>query len=289
MSDDIHAPAAAAPCPEAPTTAAPPRKPRPLEIEELLVINAEGAHYARCPTIRLQRGDGRVATSRPAGSGSACPPETVVLDGVLSSEECDNIRESFEAAGEFKPPGSATVRRNDVVVWIAPPSVLRLLWRRLAPLHQWLEQSEYTPPGLRPAGLSARLRLYRYSPGQTFLPHYDGSQQGWLLPDQGSKLYEDEQLRSRYTILFYLNSAEEFDGGSTTLFAGGDEHGEALPVHPVRGGGLVFPHGDHPCSVFHSGALVTRGVKYAIRGDILFCERDYMGDGTAMKYFTAYV
>ena len=104
------------------------------------------------------------------------------------------------------------------------------------------------------------------------------------------------------SLLIYLNDG--FGGGETTFFEvegeGGEEEGEGrvggdvvrkFPVVPVKGNGVVFWHGDHPDSPFHEGfwiffvflifcfcffniffvgSVVTEGVKYIIRTDILF-------------------
>ena len=43
-------------------------------------------------------------------------------------------------------------------------------------------------------------------------------------------------------------------------------HGEGGGAE--TGGGLAFPHGDHPQSLLHAGEAVASGVKYVIRTDV---------------------
>ena len=41
-------------------------------------------------------------------------------------------------------------------------------------------------------------------------------------------------------------------------------------MRPSVGNVLVFPHGDTSESLIHEGAVVTQGVKYVIRTDVLY-------------------
>ncbi len=98
-------------------------------------------------------------------------------------------------------------------------------------------------------GLNERLRFLRYSPGDFFAPHFDGC-------------YERENgERSFITLQLYLN--EGFDGGDTTFI---DIDTDAtVGVTPKAGNVLIFQH-----DIYHSGAKVTTGLKYALRTDVMF-------------------
>jgi prolyl 4-hydroxylase len=98
---------------------------------------------------------------------------------------------------------------------------------------------------LRPVGANERFRCYRYEAGQYFAPHRDGA------------FWRDDGERSLLTFMVYLNTG--FDGGSTTFH----EHG--VTVEPVPGRALLFQH-----LLLHEGCEVKRGVKYALRSDIMF-------------------
>jgi hypothetical protein len=95
------------------------------------------------------------------------------------------------------------------------------------------------------AGLNARFRIYRYTPGLVYRPHIDGAWPGSGMRN-GQYVYDmyDGERRSRLTFLVYLN--EDFDGGCTTFFlpnAAREGTMDAFPVRPRAGSVLVFPHG----------------------------------------------
>jgi WD40 repeat protein len=66
--------------------------------------------------------------------------------------------------------------------------------------------------------------------------------------------------------MVYLNSALEFEGGATRFFPSSDATGAPLAsVSPRAGSLIVFDH-----SLWHDGEIVTRGMKYIMRSDILY-------------------
>ena len=100
--------------------------------------------------------------------------------------------------------------------------------------------------GLSLVGLNERLRLYRYRPGQRFLPHMDH----W---------YEHSATRiSLLTVLVYLN--DDFEGGETRFMEQIEQ-----TVTPAAGSAIVFQH-----KVRHEGCPVRRGTKYALRTDVMY-------------------
>jgi prolyl 4-hydroxylase len=92
-------------------------------------------------------------------------------------------------------------------------------------------------------GVHSNLRVYKYIPGQEFKKHRDGGV-------TNSK--KDESL---YSLLIYLN--DNFEGGST-LF-------DCCEIKPIQGRVTFFPH-----ELEHAGAVVTKGYKYVLRGNIMF-------------------
>ena len=113
--------------------------------------------------------------------------------------------------------------------------------------------NEYDLPSLpdrlegdwRLVGAYERLRFYRYSPGQRFAPHFDGSFQ------------RSPTERSLVTFLVYLNSCEK--RGETRLTD------LELDVVPAAGRALLFNH-----FLLHEGALVAKGLKYVVRSDLMY-------------------
>lgn len=121
------------------------------------------------------------------------------------------------------------------------------------------------------AGLNERLRFLKYTPGQRFAPHYDGTFQR-----AHAKAGFDAPELSFVTVQLYLNSGEEdggdFAGGSTAFIdprAGwtNDEPSEEHLVHcvPRVGRVLVFQH-----AILHQGSKVRQGTKYCLRTDAMY-------------------
>jgi predicted 2-oxoglutarate/Fe(II)-dependent dioxygenase YbiX len=98
-------------------------------------------------------------------------------------------------------------------------------------------------------GLNERLRYLRYSPGDFFSPHFDGC-------------YKRENGEQSFiTLMLYLN--EDFEGGATTFL---DIDSKAMSkIQPAAGSVLIFQH-----DIYHSGLEVRKGVKYAIRTDVMY-------------------
>jgi hypothetical protein len=152
-------------------------------------------------------------------------------------------------------------------VWLVDSSVLQPVYARVASL---LPQEL---GGGALAGINARWRLYRYTPGAVYRPHVDGAWPGsGTDPKTGEYVFDAFGDRwSRLTFLVYLN--EGFDGGTTTFYTPAEgEVGclDARGVLPRQGNVLVFPHGGTEGSLVHEGSAVLRGAKYVIRTDVLY-------------------
>lgn len=104
--------------------------------------------------------------------------------------------------------------------------------------------------GMILAGVNERLRCYEYLPGHRFAPHSDGA------------FIRNEDERSWYTYIIYLN--EEFEGGETVFFVQPE-----VVIKPRTGAGLFFQH-----PIIHEGAMVTSGIKYAVRTDLMYRKED---------------
>ncbi|KAG9286420.1 hypothetical protein G9A89_014586 [Geosiphon pyriformis] len=105
-------------------------------------------------------------------------------------------------------------------------------------------------------GLNPNIRIYRYSPGQKFGPHYDES-----VKDSLGRV-------SGWTLLIYLNGGEEerevpLVGGETVFYRG--KKGDEIVVKPTRGLALLHKHG-FDC-LLHEALEVKKGTKYLLRTD----------------------
>ncbi len=87
-------------------------------------------------------------------------------------------------------------------------------------------------------------RIYKYSPGQRFKMHRDGS------------YIRNENEKSFYTFLIYLN--DDFEGGET-------EFENLFTVAPKKGSALVFYH-----PLRHEGKTLISGLKYVLRTDVMY-------------------
>lgn len=166
------------------------------------------------------------------------------ISNVLTAEECRDAiafaeRRGFEMAiieAREGPRLDREMRSNDRVI-VDDIDMADHLWSRVA---KFIPRRRY---GRQALGLNERFRYYRYTPGQRFSWHYDGS------------FERDNGEASLLTFMMYLNDGYE---GGTTRF-------EELEVAGKLGMALVFEH-----ELLHEGAEVTMGVKYVLRSDVMY-------------------
>jgi hypothetical protein len=93
------------------------------------------------------------------------------------------------------------------------------------------------------AGFNDRLRYYRYSPGEYFKWHKDGTHR------------PSETEESFLTFMIYLNDG--YEGGETEF--------RWEKIKPRAGMALVFPH-----RLFHQSSALVAGTKYVLRTDVMY-------------------
>lgn len=176
-------------------------------------------------------------------------PLVWTLPNVLDARECAAMIARIEALGPTDAPVTTSrgfvmmpdVRNNKRVVFDDAAFAATLYGRVAASV----------PPVLcarRAVGANERFRCYRYEPGQRFAPHYDGAFN--RSDDEGSLL----------TLIVYLN--DDFGGGTTAFLDFGCE------AVPRAGTALLFQH-----QLLHEGCVVTSGMKYALRSDVMYRAR----------------
>ncbi|WLQ14370.1 2OG-Fe(II) oxygenase [Hahella aquimaris] len=180
--------------------------------------------------------------------------ECFVLRGVFSEVLCeqllaDALARGFSAADAKYPP---SYRNNARQVVDAPMLARRLFEVCRQHLPQTISDATDAPMWSLHS-LNPRLRLCRYSAGQTFFPHQDGV---YACAD-GSE--------SKLTFLLYLNDATEFSGGDTLFFKDASAAEISARFTPRRGDLIVFDH-----SLWHSGDTVRGGEKYILRSDLVY-------------------
>ncbi|EME82944.1 uncharacterized protein MYCFIDRAFT_211204 [Pseudocercospora fijiensis CIRAD86] len=236
----------------------------------------------------------------------------VILDDVLSAEECDQFIKAAEATtkGEWERAminvGGGRQRlmtdsRNcGRIIWDSKEVVAKI-WKRIehVPEVQEIVRLQNVPEvfGNGPAKRdevwtftrpNERMRFLKYVGGEYFRPHCDGS-------------YETpgKKERSYFTLHLYLNNAgvptpderAEMDpkdrlaaekvaltGGATTFHSLSWNNDRDFDVLPKTGRILLFQHRN----LLHSGADVVQGVKYTMRTDLLYA-RESSASGTQSK------
>ena len=173
-------------------------------------------------------------------------PLVFTVDNVLSPSECAGLIDRIETLGPTVAPITTasgpvmrTNIRNNTRVMFDDPAFAAVLFDRISP---------HVPQqlcGMKPVGTNERFRCYRYDVDQRFAPHYDGA------------YVRSDDERSLLTFMVYLN--EGFGGGATAF------HDFDIAVTPKTGMALFFQH-----FTLHEGCFVTRGVKYALRTDVMY-------------------
>jgi hypothetical protein len=165
---------------------------------------------------------------------------------LLSRDECADFITRIEA--EQPTPAPITTLqgfvmrpdiRNNTRVMFDDVRLAAELFDRVAPL------VPQRLGGSRLVGVNERFRCYRYTPGQRFALHHDGS------------FVRNRDECSLLTFMVYLN---EGFGGGQTAFPDQDRC-----IEPRTGLALFFQH-----RLQHEGCTVTSGAKYVLRSDIMY-------------------
>ena len=171
----------------------------------------------------------------------------------LSSEQCRYMIDLAEATGFDRATINSDqgsnirpdIRNNDRVIR-DDPDLAKRLWPSVARCFQRPFKGEVA------FALNTRFRLYRYTPGQFFDWHQDGS------------FRLNKKCASRSTLMMYLNG--DCVGGGTSFADVFSPHRFAdFCITPETGKALLF---HHPLS--HRGDPVEEGRKYVLRTDVMF-------------------
>lgn len=174
-------------------------------------------------------------------------PYIIQVDSAFNEAECRQLIKRIESLG----PEVATINtfrgvevdrdvRNNDRVMIDDVDLAETVMRRIG------SRAPAFIHGHELVGANERFRCYRYQAGMRFKPHADGC------------FRRNDQERSFYSALVYLN--EEFVGGATTFLTEPE-----VAITPQTGKILLFQH-----PIIHEGSLVTEGVKYVARTDIMY-------------------
>ncbi|MDW9381278.1 2OG-Fe(II) oxygenase [Chryseobacterium sp. JV558] len=172
-------------------------------------------------------------------------PQIFLIEDFLNETECDHYislsqEKVFEEAkiNVFgRQQMNKGVRNNDRLM-IFDEAIAEDLFKKAS---EFLPQ-EYD--GYQLLNFNEMLRIYKYSPGQQFKMHRDGS------------YIRNEKEKSLFTFMIYLN--DDFEGGET-------EFENLFTVEPKKGTALIFHH-----PLRHEGKTLMSGLKYVLRTDIMY-------------------
>ncbi|BGP53035.1 hypothetical protein JCM8202_004119 [Rhodotorula sphaerocarpa] len=206
------------------------------------------------------------AFERPAKPHTfSAPAEGILLlDNFLSLK----VRKSFltlltapHSPVKLDPPTAPkrgeAARTNERVAF-SDPDLADRLWNDTG-LREACQQYVQGHRGRKPVGLNPNLRIYRYSPGAYFGPHYDDDN---VVEGLGV---------TEWTLLVYLTGAEDgVVGGETAFYPSPTRKGNGPAIVPElkAGRALLHRHGQH-CAL-HEGRVVERGEKWVLRSDVVF-------------------
>ena len=172
-----------------------------------------------------------------------------VLENFLSKEECVVLIEKSEQLGyeeaKVQMGGNRQsilkgVRNNDRILY-TDETLAKELFQRAKPfLNNEVGMYEVD-------SLNEMFRFYKYSPGQRFKMHRDGS------------FKRNEKEESFFTFLIYLN--EEFEGGETEFYY------QQRKISPKKGTMVIAPAG---FTHSHRGNKPVSGDKYIATSWIMF-------------------
>ncbi|MCH2235602.1 MAG: 2OG-Fe(II) oxygenase [Crocinitomicaceae bacterium] len=171
--------------------------------------------------------------------------EIFEIENFLTPIECDEFLDRFE--NETFEEAKVNIDGNQIMRKSIRNNDRILFFDNNLAEEMWSKVSSFVPEELglyKSIGLNEMFRVYKYSAGQRFKMHMDGSYK------------RNEREQSFYSFLIYLN--EDFSGGET-------EFRKLGIVEPKKGNALVFRHHNR-----HEGKEVKSGKKYVLRTDIMF-------------------
>jgi len=181
-----------------------------------------------------------------AGYLDLTQPLYSTVDELLTREECAAyVARYYAGTAEV----ATVIGREGEIVDLDTRNNTRVMWddaREAETLFERIRPS--APPilrGMQLEGANARLRLYRYGPGEQHSAHWD------------TEVELEHGRRTLMTYIIYLN--DDFTGGVT-------EFPELrAEVIPRTGQALLFQH-----RVLHIAGEVTAGAKLVLRSDLIY-------------------
>jgi hypothetical protein len=211
----------------------------------------------------------------------------VVVDETVSTSYCMSIINTAESKGfEVALLNQGEAQQEEGVILTNIRSSHRCIVddSEMAD-YLWSILQQYLPPpsivpgkrykGWRATGVNPRFRVLRYSAGERFELHQDGSYriEAECNEKDGSATLSQQSFM---TLQLYLNDGGgvSFAGGATRFVeplsmlnscVNSEEVAKVRDVVPKSGRLLLFQH-----NCWHEGERVTSGVKYVLRSEVMF-------------------
>jgi hypothetical protein len=173
----------------------------------------------------------------------------LLLHNVFTEIECDNIISLSELCGfETLSHIYDENYRNNLRVMIDDKIFTDTWYNRMEhfvhSMSKFWNTSEFIC-------MNPRLRICKYNRNGIFAAHYD------------TPIYQDE-LKSIYTVMAYLNDVPDGQGGTTRFFSEIEPGSPPIYVKPKKGSVVIFNH-----NIAHDGERLTGNEKYIMRSDIM--------------------
>lgn len=174
-------------------------------------------------------------------------PQIFLIEDFLTAEACDEyiamaegkVFEEAQINVHGRQMMSKGIRNNDRLM-VFDHDLAEDFFRKA---EQFLPQEHEN----KLQNFNEMFRVYKYTPGQRFKMHRDGS------------YIRNEHEKSFYTFMIYLN--DDFEGGET-------EFENLFTVAPKKGSALVFYH-----PLRHEGKILVSGKKYVLRTDVMYSNK----------------
>lgn len=191
-----------------------------------------------------------------------------IIDNFFTTQECQELINASKSIGytpadisfpkaQGGPRMIPSYRNNDRVLYQSE-ELRKLIELRLLDSIPQSHKIQLTNTEIKTVNfveVSGLFRFYRYQAGHYFKKHRDNSEQ----------VFYNEQYKgiSRYTLLLYLNTVNENDGGYTKLID--NMLPNKISVQPIAGRLLMFDH-----CILHEGDVLNSGTKYLLRTDLIY-------------------